>query len=146
MKEISRHRRVSNLLQFKKYVDNAILQGATHIEVDAWGSFDSNPYITFSAELTEEEELDLKIKKLKDDFNKSLETLKSTSFKTHFIRIKEYGLCGKDKCDIVDKYIAENKIKNETRWSEKKIITKEYDDFEEGMSTIFLVEIIKNEG
>ena len=49
-----------------------------------------------------------------------------------------------NKENIVNKYKLENKITNQTRWSEKQRITADYDDFEEGKMTISLVEIIEN--
>jgi len=142
MKELLKERRTGNLKQLKKYVDKAIELGATHIR---FHHFDSeNPYFVFEANLTEEELLELNIQNLKTEFENRLKNLQKTSFKTHFIRVKEYGLCGAAIENIINDYKKEHKITNPTRFTKSQEITDDYDDWEDGMQTIRLVEIINN--
>lgn len=139
-KEILSVRATNNLKQLIKYITKAILDGAETVRYVHMES--ENPYLIFESDFTPEQERDYEIEKVKKDFYKKIEMLESDSYKTHSFRIEEFGLCGKDVSDLVDKFKLDNKIVKSMPIKIKKVITDEYDDFDEGKQTVFITEII----
>lgn len=138
-KDILRVRLTHNVKQLKKYVDEAIQKGAENIRFDM---DKENPYFIFSAEFTPEQENEYELEKLKKEFNEKLKSLESRKYKTHSFRINQYGLCGKDVDNLVEKFRLTKKIKDCLQPIIKQVITDEYDDFEDCKNTVFITEVI----
>ena len=138
-KDILRVRLTHNVKQLKKYVDEAISKGAENIRFDM---DKENPYFIFSADFTPEQENEYELERLKKEFNEKLKSLESRKYKTHSFRINQYGLCGQDIDNLVEKFRLTNKIKDCLQPKIKQVITDEYDDFEEGKNTVFITEVL----
>lgn len=138
-KDILRVRLTHNVKQLKKYVDEAIKKGAENIRFDM---DKENPYFIFYADFTPEQEQEYELEKLKKEFNEKLKLLESRKYKTHSFRIDQYGLCGKDIDNLVEKFRLTNKIKDCLHPKIKQVITDEYDDFEDGKNTVFITEVL----
>lgn len=142
--EILRVRLTHNLRQLKKYVDLAIEKGAESIYFDMRDS--GNQYFNFMADFTPEQEQEFMLKNIKEEYSKKISDLEKQNYKTHSFRRKEYGLCGADVQKMVEDFVEENKIKNYMQnYVEKKVINNEYDDYDDGMITIFITEIIEKQ-
>ena len=139
-KRILRERRTGNLRQLKKYVDEALLKGANTIRFEQFDS--ENPYFIFEANFTPEEENAYELEKLKKEFKAKLELLESRKYKTHSFRIKECGLTGLDIENSIERFKVDNKIKNCLHPQRKQVITDSYDDFDDGMETVFITEVL----
>lgn len=137
--EILRVRLTQNLKQLKKYVDEAILKGADKVRFDM---DKENPYFIFSTDFTPEEQNQYDIQQLKERFNNELKLLERKKYKTFSFRIKEYGLCGNEINNLVEKFRLTNKIKDCLQPKIKQVITNEYDDFEDCMKTVFVTQIL----
>tara|TARA_R110002074_G_scaffold401376_2_gene599358 strand:- start:62 stop:484 length:423 start_codon:yes stop_codon:yes gene_type:complete len=138
-KNILRVRLTHNVKQLKKYVDEAILKGAENI---SFNMDEQNPYFIFSADFTPEQENEYELEKLKKEFNEKLKSLESRKYKTHSFRINQWGLCGKDVDNLVEKFRLTNKIEDCLQPKIKQVITDEYDDFEESKKTVFITELL----
>jgi len=137
--QILRVRLTNNVKQLKKYVDLAIEKGAEKIIFDM---DKENPYFIFTADFTPEQQNECDLNELKKEFNKKLSLLESRKFKTHSFRVKEYGLCGVEVDKLIEEFKSKNGIKETLRRVIKQVINDDYDDFEEGMQTIFITEIL----
>ena len=140
-KEILRVRLTHNVKQLKKYVDKAIEDGADRIVFDM---DKENPYFTFFADFTPEQQNEYTLNQLKKDFEKKLSYFQNRKFKTHSFRIKQYGLCGAEIDKLVEEFKEKNQIKESLNKVIKQVINDEYDDFDEGMETVFVTEIIQD--
>ncbi|MBC7845570.1 MAG: hypothetical protein H7Y10_03660 [Flavobacterium sp.] len=142
-KQILRVRRTGNLRQLKKYVDESLEKGAETIRFVHFES--ENPYFIFESDFTPEEENAFELEKLKKEFKDKLELLESRKYKTHSFRIKGNGLCGADIDKLIDEFKIKNNIKESLRRVIKQVINESYDDFDEGMETVFITEVIEKQ-
>jgi len=137
--QILRVRLTHNVKQLKKYVDLAIEKGAEKISFDM---DKENPYFIFTSDFTPEQQNEYDLNELKKEFNKKLSLLESRKFKTYSFRTKEYGLCGVEVDKMIEEFKIENEIKETLPRLIKQVINDDYDDFEDGMQTIFITEIL----
>ena len=137
--QILRVRKTHNVRQLKKYVDEAIEKGAETVYFD----FNTNnPYFVFNKDFTPEEELELRIKNLKKNYETELAELESRKYKTHSFRI-ELNLSILDTNNLIENFKVKNKIENLLHPEIKQVIKDKYDDFEDNKNNVFITEILK---
>jgi hypothetical protein len=138
-KEITRHRLTTNLRQLKKYVDEAIKEGADDVRFDM---DNQNPYFIFTKDFTPEEYNLFELEKSKKLLEAKITELESNKFRTHSLRVKKY-ISEFERNIEIEKFVLMNKITDYQRPRIKQVITDEYDDFNDSMETIYITEILK---